>query len=88
MNKNLNEAIFDIAKVDALLAAYENTYLNFDIMPEEQERANRAEYAFHAVWDAVRKVADDLECLAGDERVVDAIYAVSDVRRRTLKNEN
>ena len=56
MNRNLNEAIFDIAKVEAIMFAFENTYLE----------------------------------LAGDCRVVDAIYAVNDVRRRvgTLKTED
>lgn len=38
--------------------------------------------AFYALWDAVRKVVDDLEKLDGDESVVDAIYAVNDVRIR------
>ena len=27
MNRNLNEAIFDIAKVEAIMFAFENTYL-------------------------------------------------------------
>lgn len=46
--------------------------------------------AFYAIWDAIRKVSDDLDRLAGDCRVVDAIYAVNDVRRRvgTLKTED
>ena len=34
------------------------------------------------------KVADDLDMLSGDARVVDAIYAAKDVRQRsTLKTE-
>ena len=30
MNRNLNEAIFDIAKVEAIMFAFENTYLELD----------------------------------------------------------
>lgn len=89
MNKHLNEAIFDIAKVDALMYSIEKAYLDLEVMPQERERMDRGAYAFYALWDAIRKVADDLEMLSGDCRVVDAIYAVNDVRRResTLKTE-
>ena len=87
MNRNLNEAIFDIAKVEAIMFAFENTYLE---APADRARADMATDAFYALWDAIRKVSDDLDRLAGDCRVVDAIYAVNDVRRRvgTLKTED
>ena len=87
MNRNLNEAIFDIAKVEAVMFAFENTYLELDVAPADRARADMATDAFYALWDAIRKVSDDLDRLAGDCRVVDAIYAVNDVRRRvgTLK---
>lgn len=89
MNKHLNEAIFDIAKVDALMYSIEKAYLDLEVMPQERERMDRGAYAFYALWDAIRKVADDLEMLSGDCRVVDAIYAVNNVRRQesTLKTE-
>lgn len=83
MNKNLNDAIFDIAKVDALMYAIEKAYLDFEAVPEERERMDRGANMFYALWDAIQKVADDLDRLSGDARVVDAIYAVNDVRRRT-----
>ena len=41
----------------------------------------------HRVWEAVDQAANHLDLLDGDCRVVDAIYAVNDVRRRTLKTE-
>ena len=74
MNRNLNEAIFDIAKVEAIMFAFENTYLELDVAPADRARADMATDAFYALWDAIRKVSD-------------AIYAVNDVRRRvgTLK---
>lgn len=88
MNKNLNEAMLDIAKVDALMFAIEAAFLDVEVEPEQLERADHAINAFYALWDEVHKVAEDIERLAGDEAVVDAIYAVNDVRRRsTLKTE-
>lgn len=89
MNRNLNEAIFDTEKADALMYAIESCYLDFDILPEERERADRGIYAFYALWDAIKAVRKDLEMLAGDQRVVDAIYAANEVREksRTLTTE-
>jgi len=83
MHKDLNEAIFGIGKVEALMHSIESCYLDFDIMPEERERADRGVYAFYALWDAIRAVGDSLEKLAEDQKVVDAIYAVNDVRRQS-----
>ena len=89
MNQNLNKAIFDIEKVDALMHSAEDA-LTIDVMPEERERADRAAYLFYALWDAIHQVKDDLEKLSGDCLVVDAIYAARDVRQRerTLKKED
>ncbi len=44
---------------------------------------------FYAIWEAVDRAANHLDLLDGDCRVVDAIYAVNDVRRRasTLTTE-
>lgn len=88
MNRNLNDAMFDIAKVDAIMYAIEKAYLDFEVEPEDREWMDRGAYMFYALWDAIQKVADDLDRLSGDARVVDAIYAANDVRRRsTLKIE-
>lgn len=89
MNRNLDKAIFDIGKVDALMRSMERLCLDFEVPPEEQERLDTAAYTFYAIWDEIRMVSDDLERLAGDARVVDAIYAANDVRKRngTLKTE-
>lgn len=88
MNRHLDEAIFNIGKADALMHTIEQLYLDFEVQPEELERMNRGAYVFYALWDAIRKVADDLEMLSGDALVVDAIYAANDVRQNcTLKNE-
>ena len=42
MNRNLNEAIFDIAKVEAIMFAFENTYLELDVAPADRARADMA----------------------------------------------
>jgi hypothetical protein len=81
MNKNLNEAIVDIGKVDSMLYAIEKTYLEVGCESAGKEMETRRVYAFYALWDAVRKVADDLERLAEDRSVVDVIQAVDEVRR-------
>ena len=46
MNKHLDKAIFNIGKVDALMYSIEQLYLDFEVMPEEQEKLNRGAYAF------------------------------------------
>ena len=50
MNRNLNEAIFDIAKVEAIMFAFENTYLELDVAPADRARADMATDAFYAIW--------------------------------------
>lgn len=89
MNKHLEDAIFEIAKVDSMMFAIEKAYLDLDVMPWEKERLDRGTYAFYALWDAVRSARAELEKLEGDRRVVDVIYAVNRVRQddSTLKNE-
>lgn len=90
MNRNLNEAILDVGKAKAIMFAFEKTYLDLEVEPEEREKADLAISAFYALWDVIDRVAADLELLEGDCQVVDAIYAVNDVRRRTstLKTED
>lgn len=87
MNKNLSEAIEKMQKVQALMTAYEAVYLDLDVPPEERERADMAISTFYAIWDYIKGVAESLEALEGDCRVVDAIYAAESVRHRTLTTE-
>lgn len=84
MNKNLSEAIEKMQKVQAIMTAYEAVYLDLDVSPEERERADMAISTFYAIWDYIKGVAESLEALEGDCRVVDAIYAAESVRQRTL----
>lgn len=88
MNKNLDNAILDIAKVEALMYAIEAAFLTIDVAPDQLKKADRAVNAFYALWDEIDKVSEDIDLLFGDETVVDAIYAVNDVKRhRTLKEK-
>ena len=61
-----------------------------EVEPEEREKADLAISMFYVLRDIIDDLADKLELLNGDCRVVDAIYAVNDVRRRdgTLKTED
>lgn len=87
MNENLSEAIERMQKVQALMTAYEAVYLDLDVPQEERERADMAISTFYAIWDYIKGVAESLEALEGDCRVVDAIYAAESVRHRTLTTE-
>ena len=42
MNRNLDKAIFDIGKVDALMRSMERLCLDFEVPPEEQEHLDTA----------------------------------------------
>ena len=86
MNKNIERAALDISKVDSLMYIIENSCLDLEVMPDSRKRYEYGVGAFYALWDAIRKVSDDIEKLSGDEMVVDAIYAVNDVNRQ--KNFN
>ena len=77
MNKNLEDDLFDIAKVDALMQSIEAAYLDVAVREEDYERRCKGEFAFYALWDAVHRVMDDLDRLAGDSRVVDVLRAAS-----------
>ena len=82
MNQKLNKAVRDIEKVDALMYAIETSYLNIEFIPEEKEKVDRGVNAFYALWDAIKKVSEDLNALIEDESLIDVIYAVNDVRRK------
>lgn len=63
MNKEVSKARDDINKVDALMFAIENTYLDYTVVPEERERYNRGAEVFYLLWDVIKQVSDDIEVL-------------------------
>ena len=88
MNMNLMNAIDRAQKADSLMYAIETSYLNLDVVPEEQERMDRGASAFYLLWDIIKGIGDDLQKLQGDELVFDAVSAVIKAREgSTLKTE-
>ena len=77
MNRNVERAQLDIAKVDALMRAIENTYLDLEVLPEEYERYKDGVSAFYALWDSIKKVDEDIDRVSKDARVVDVIEAIN-----------
>lgn len=77
MNRNLEQAVIDLRKVDALMLAYEITYLDLDPAEEDYELIDKRNYAFLAIQDAIALVADDLDRLASDVRIVEVVQAIA-----------
>ena len=63
MNEKIEKAIFDLEKVDALMYAIENSCLDLDVFPGSKKAYDKGVVAFYALWDAIDRVADDLETL-------------------------
>lgn len=61
LNESLHNAWSDIKKIDAMMAAYEVAYLEFDVPTEELSRRDNAERMFYGIWDAVKAMADKIE---------------------------
>lgn len=75
MNKHLDAAIVETAKIEALMNAIDELFL--------EDAADQHQYLHMAAMDAVHRLTSELEKLSEDQRVVDVIYAVNDVRRNT-----
>ena len=82
MNRNLNEAVFSVGKVDALMSAIENCCLDIEAVPEEREKSELLGYLFYVLWDEIRKLSGDLERLCEACQIVDGIYAAKESRRK------
>lgn len=81
MNNHLNEAIYGIEKVKALLFAIERTYIDVEVVPRDRELADKGIDAFYAVWDEVKLIEKELELLSGDSKVVDVLLAANELRK-------
>lgn len=80
MNIHLDEAYDIAAQIDAILYAIDEAYL--------EDADSRLQNLHHTLRDLTKRLIEELDFLAADRRVVDAIYAVNDVRRRsTLTTE-
>lgn len=77
MNIHLDEAYDLAAQIDAILYAIDETYM--------EDAESRLQNLHHTLRDLTNRLICELDLLAADRRVVDAIYAANDVRRlRTL----
>lgn len=74
MNVHFDSAVEQIARASAILYAIDETFM--------EDADSKLQRLVYAVWDAVKTADAELELLAGDKMVVDAIYAVNNVRRR------
>ena len=72
MNIHLEAAIEEAAKIDALMNAIYEIYM--------EDAPDRLQYLHLAACDAVSRLSEELRKLSEDKRVVDVIYAVNDVR--------
>ncbi len=77
MNRNLERATEDLRKMEALMVAYEHTYLDVEPGEDSFELNENRQYAFYALWDAARKVGEDLDRLAADTRIIDVVQAIA-----------
>ena len=78
MNAHFDNAVDRITTASAILYAIDETFM--------EDADSRLQRLLYAVWDAVKTADAELELLAGDKMVVDAICAVNDVRRRSGKD--
>lgn len=68
----------DVAKLDALMEAFETKYLYFlDVGKDEFDERDRGALAFYAIWDLLKKMEADAEELCGHMEVCDAVVAAS-----------
>ena len=80
MNAHFDNATEHIGKASAILYAIDAAFM--------EDADSKLQRLVYAVWDAVKTADAELELLAGDKLVVDAIYAVNDVRRQKGKYTN
>lgn len=76
MNQYLSDAMDELGKADALLDAIEGLYMNFEIAPEEMEKANRRDYMFYILKDTVKKATELLDEYTAECRIVNVLETV------------
>ena len=76
----------DVAKIDALMEAFEAKYLHFlDIGKDDFDERDRGALAFYAIRDLLKKMEADAEELCGHMEGCDAIMAADKVRKGERK---
>lgn len=78
----------DAAKLDSLMEAFEQTYLKFlDIGEEEMEERNRGALAFYVMRDLAQKIILDAEELSNHIEVCSAIFATNAVAKKKREGQ-
>ena len=75
MNIHLDEAYDIAAQIDAILHVIDEAYM--------EDAESRLQNLHHTLRDLAERLICELDLLAADRKVVDAIYAVNDVRRQS-----
>ena len=72
-----------MAKLDALMEAFEHTYLHFiDLGDGRMDERDRGTMAFYAMRDLLQKVIAEADELSGHMEVCDAVFAVNRVKEK------
>lgn len=73
----------DAAKLDALLEAFEHTYLRFlDLESGDPVERDRGALAFYAIRDIAQQIIVDSDELIGHMEVCDAVLAARESEKR------
>lgn len=80
MNRNLNGAMFELRKAEALLHSFECLYLDYEFLPEEKEKAEHGAYIFYCLRDAVIKAIDSIQEYEAECKIVDVIRAAREAQ--------
>lgn len=72
MNRHLGNAIIEAEKVEALMTAIDELYM--------EDAPDQLQYLHMTAMDVIRRLKEELEKLSEDKHVVDVIYAVNEVR--------
>lgn len=68
----------DMAKMDALMEAFEHTFLHFiDLGDGEVGERDRGTMAFYALRDLLQKIITEADELSGHMEVCNAVFAVN-----------
>jgi len=72
----------DLLKMDALMEAFEHTYLHFlDLGDGDMSERDKGTMAFYALRDMLGRISVELDELCGHMEVCDAVMAVNRIKR-------
>lgn len=76
----------DIAKLDALMEAFERSFLHLvDLGEEDADEREKGTLAFYAIRDLATKIIGEMDELKGHMEVCDAVAAVNFTKKEAEK---